>query len=86
MTKNLETVPDKDELRELVADALELPTAQVTDDADFIAELDVESLALMEIVVAMEKRYGIKVQDEEFSGMTSLNRAYEMLMTKLGEL
>ncbi|SBW22632.1 MULTISPECIES: acyl carrier protein [Protofrankia] len=85
MTKNLEITVDREELRGLVADALERSPAEVTDDADFISELDLDSLMALEIVVRVEKRYRIKVKDEEFTSITSLNGVYDLLTAKLGE-
>ncbi len=84
MTKNLEITVDREELRGLVADALERPPAEVADDADFISELDLDSLMALEIVVRVEKRYRIKVKDEEFASITSLNGVYDLITAKLG--
>ncbi|WP_250284269.1 MULTISPECIES: acyl carrier protein [unclassified Frankia] len=84
MTRNLEIAVDREELRALVADTLERSPAEVTDDADFVGELDLDSLMALEIVVRLEKRYRIRVKDEEFASITSLNGIYDLLTAKLG--
>ncbi|MBB5803789.1 acyl carrier protein [Saccharothrix ecbatanensis] len=75
---------DAEDLRELIADILELPVAEVTDDAHFIDELEVDSLSAMHIVINLEKRYGIKVTDEEFKAVDSFADVRELVAAKRG--
>lgn len=77
---------DKDELRLLVADAIELEPDEVTDTADFISELDVDSLTTLEITMRLEKKYGIKMAEEEMFELTSLNRVHELVTAKLATM
>lgn len=74
---------DKEELRTLVAEVLELPAQEVTDDADFYHELGVYSLLVMEVILRVEKYYGITIKESEIEGATSLDRVYELLTAKL---
>jgi acyl carrier protein len=76
---------DKEELRALVADALELPVEEVTDDADFINDLEVDSLAALEIEIRLESKYGVKIDDSELTTISSLNRLYQLLKCKLAD-
>jgi acyl carrier protein len=79
-----QTEVDKDELRELVADAIELEPGEISDDADFVSQLEVDSLTTLEITMRLEKRYGIKMAEEELLEITSLNRVHELVIAKLG--
>ncbi|MFD0689946.1 acyl carrier protein [Actinomadura fibrosa] len=74
---------DEAELRALVADALELPVADVTDDAEFVEELGVDSLMIMEIMVRVEQRYGVQVEDEEFTDVRTFVHVRDLLAGKL---
>jgi acyl carrier protein len=74
---------DKDELRLLVADTIELEPKEVTDTADFGSELEVDSLTTLEITSRLEKKYGIRMVEEELVEITSLNRLYELVTAKL---
>ncbi|MFC6090110.1 acyl carrier protein [Saccharothrix sp. BKS2] len=74
---------DKNELRTLVADAIELEPEEVTDTADFVSELEVDSLTTLEITMRLEKKYGIKMAEEELLEITSLNRVHELVTAKL---
>ena len=74
---------DKDELRLLVADVIELKPNEVSDTADFVSELEVDSLTMLEITMRLEKKYGIKMVEEELVEITSLNRVHELVTAKL---
>lgn len=76
---------DKEELRSLVADVLELPVEEVTDDADFINDLEVDSLVALEIAVRLEKKYGVKMDDSELNTISSLNWVHQLLKSKLDD-
>jgi acyl carrier protein len=76
---------DKEELRALVADVLELPLEEVTDDADFINDLEVDSLAALEIAVQLENKYSVKIDDSELKTISSLDRAHQLLTSKLDD-
>lgn len=83
MSQNDQKAVDKEELRTLVAEVLELPAQEVTDDADFYHELGVYSLLVMEVILRVEKHYGVTIKESEMEGITSLDRAYELLTAKL---
>lgn len=76
---------DKEELRALVADVLELPVDEVTDDADFVNDLEVDSLVALEIAVRLEKKYGVKMDDSELQTLSSLNWVHQLLTSKLDD-
>ncbi|MFC5747162.1 acyl carrier protein [Actinomadura rugatobispora] len=74
---------DDEELRGLVAEALELPVADVTDKAEFVEELGVDSLMIMEIMVRVEQRYDVQVEDEEFADVRTFSHVRTLLADKL---
>ncbi|MEV0219285.1 acyl carrier protein [Streptomyces sp. NPDC050704] len=76
-------VLDKEQLRDLVADVLDLDVAEVTDDADFMEDLDVDSLMALEITVRLEKEYGVRLAEAELTSITSLRGTYDLLDRKL---
>jgi acyl carrier protein len=76
-------VLDKEELRATVAHVLDVDAADVTDDADFIDDLAVDSLMTLEVVVVLERKYGVKFVESELRAVGSLQQAYELLSTKL---
>ena len=84
MSDNIQSsAVDTEDLRALISDALELPAEAVTDEARFKEDLDVDSLMALEIAVRLEKRYGVKVDDNELGDVSSLTRVRELLQAKL---
>ncbi|MGK5631054.1 acyl carrier protein [Streptomyces sp. URMC 123] len=73
------TALDLEELRALVAGALELPVEEVTDDARFKEDLEVDSLISLEIAVRLEERYGVKVDDAELAELGSFRKVGELV-------
>lgn len=83
MSNNQTVALDRRELREFLAEELEVPEGDFTDETQF-SDLGVDSLVAMEIVVQLEKRYKVKMDEEELPQITSVNSVYELLSTKLG--
>ena len=72
-----------DELRSLVATALDLPIDEVTDTASFVDDLGVDSLMSLEIAVTLEQRYGTKINDDELAKVTSFQAIHDLMREKL---
>lgn len=75
--------PDLEELRAFVADVLDVEEEDVTDDADFMKELGVDSLMALEVMVVLEKKYSVKLQEQEMKEITCLRKVYDLLASKL---
>lgn len=75
---------DVEELRSLVAEALELPAEEVTDDARFKEDLDVDSLLSLEIAVRIEERYGLKIDESQLTEMGTFRLVRELVEADLG--
>ncbi|MFD0277034.1 acyl carrier protein [Kitasatospora sp. NPDC127111] len=74
---------DKEELRALVAQVLDVDTAEVTDHARFVDDLEVDSLMALEVVVVLEKKYGVKLPESDLKQITTLRNAYDVLLDRL---
>jgi acyl carrier protein len=70
----------KEELRALVAEIAEKD--EVPDGATF-KELGIDSMMGVEIVAAVERRYQIKIEDDEIVGFKDLDSAYALVVKKL---
>ncbi|MFE9305873.1 acyl carrier protein [Streptomyces sp. NPDC006856] len=77
------TVLDKEELRAVVAQVLDVEPSEVTDDASFVDDLEVDSLMALEVVVVLEKRYEVKLPESELRRIVTLQSAYDLLLGKL---
>ncbi|MFJ2738076.1 acyl carrier protein [Streptomyces sp. NPDC087440] len=83
MSENTAVAVDTEELRSLVADALELPVEEVTDEAHFVDDLQVDSLMALEIVVNLEKKYAIKVDESDFKQVSNLLQVRALVDSRL---
>lgn len=74
---------DIEEIRALIAEEIELPVEEVTDDADLASDLEVDSLSAMEIAVLLEKKYKIKISEEEIKSLTSVPIIHKLVSAKV---
>jgi acyl carrier protein len=72
----------KEELRTMVAEIAEKD--EVPDGATF-KELGIDSMMGVEIVAAVERRYQIKIGDDELEEFKDLEGAYALVARKLQE-
>ena len=59
----------------VVVTAVEATTsiaADVTPEKNFIDDLDIDSLSMVEIAVQTEDKYGVKIPDEDFAGLRTV--------------
>ncbi|MGW7410239.1 acyl carrier protein [Streptomyces sp. NPDC054833] len=82
MSNNTQIALDKEELRSLVADVLELDVEEVTDDADLVQDLEVDSLMALAIIVRLDRQYGVKLQESDFRQVSSLIEVLQLLTDK----
>ncbi|PUD13137.1 acyl carrier protein [Helicobacter pylori] len=52
-------------MRAVIADQLNIDASQVTPEAKFVKDLGVDSLDIMELIMALEERFGIEISDEQ---------------------
>jgi acyl carrier protein len=69
-------------LREIVAAVAEVEPGDVAADAMFYDDLLVDSLQKLEIVVRIERAFGVRLTDTEAAGMASVAGAAELLRAK----
>ncbi|MFP6089325.1 acyl carrier protein [Helicobacter pylori] len=52
-------------IRVVIAEQLNVDTAQVTPEAEFVKDLGVDSLDIVELIMALEEKFGIEIPDEQ---------------------
>jgi acyl carrier protein len=70
----------KEEIRALIAEIAEIDT--IPEDTHF-KELGIDSMMGVEIVAAIERQFQIKIPDSELQLVTTLNKSYELVLSKL---
>ncbi|HEY4022447.1 MAG TPA: phosphopantetheine-binding protein [Pseudonocardiaceae bacterium] len=76
-------VLEKEDLRVTVAEVLDVDEESVTDEALFIDDLGVDSLMALEVMVVLEKKYGVKLDESELREVTCLQKAHDLIEGKL---
>jgi len=62
-------------LAEIVNEVAGVPTDDVQMDKSFIDDLDIDSLSMVEVVVAAEERFGVKIPDDDVKGLQTVGDA-----------
>ncbi|WP_415751966.1 acyl carrier protein [Helicobacter pylori] len=52
-------------IRVVIAEQLEIDVSQVTPEAKFVKDLGVDSLDVVELIMALEEKFGIEIPDEQ---------------------
>ncbi|MDO5533694.1 MAG: acyl carrier protein [Propionibacteriaceae bacterium] len=63
------------QLAELVNEVAGVPEADVQLDKSFVDDLDVDSLAMVEIIVGCEEKFGVTIPDEESKNLKTVGDA-----------
>jgi acyl carrier protein len=62
-------------LAEIVNEVAGVPAADVQLDKSFIDDLDVDSLSMVEVVVAAEEKFGVKIPDDDVKNLRTVGDA-----------
>lgn len=72
-----------DKFKECAVEVLQVAPEQVTPDARFADDLDADSLDLVELVMALEEKFDINVDESELEGVETIGQAFELVTSKL---
>lgn len=62
----------EDELRDLIAEIVEMEPGKITAEANFVEDLGMDSMMALEILAAMEKKYKIQIPEEKLAQLRNL--------------
>ena len=83
------TVPDiKATIRTVIKDIaedMEIDGAKITDEAHFITDMGLDSMALLEVLATMEKKFGVTIPETEFPNIVSINKCAETVQKYLDQ-
>lgn len=74
-----------DSVKEIVADIIEVEADELGVDDSLPEEHDVDSLLGLEILVALEKKYKVKIPESMLQEMTTVRKIAETVDTNLAE-
>ena len=71
-----------DELRTLLARELEVEIGLVTPEALFVGDLGASSINAIIVVMALEDRFGLRIEDDEAEGLRTLTDVQAFLESR----
>ena len=67
-------------LAEIVNEVAGIETSEVTLEKSFTGDLDVDSLTMVEVVVAAEEKFGVKIPDDELPKLKTVGDAVAFIL------
>ncbi|CAM4086066.1 acyl carrier protein [Flavobacterium weaverense] len=89
--KNQQIKMDKqqviDQLKEIVKPYIQDQTAfdALTEDTDFISDLKINSANLVDVILDIEEKYNIEIDNDAMERMINVKAAMEIIASKLAE-
>jgi len=71
-------------LKEIIVDKLSVTEDQITPESRFIEDLGADSLDVVELIMAIEEKFGIEIPDEDAEKMRSVEDATNYIREKVG--
>lgn len=72
-----------DAFKQCAVEVLQVEPGRIVPEARFAEDLDADSLDLVELVMALEERFGIDVPESELEGIQTVGQAYDLVTSKI---
>jgi len=79
----MERAEIESKLTELLVEELGLDADKITMDATFEEDLEVDSLGVVELLMALEDNFGVTIPDEEAESIGTVGQAVDLVELKL---
>ncbi len=56
-----------------IAEDMDVDVSKITDSAHFITDIGLDSMALLEVLASMEKKFSVSIPESEFPNLTSVD-------------
>ena len=71
-----------DQLKQLLLGYLDVDGSRIVPEASFTKDLGADSLDLVELVMALEQKWGISIPDEDAAKLKTVQDAFDYLRSK----
>ncbi|HSM01131.1 MAG TPA: acyl carrier protein [Acidimicrobiia bacterium] len=71
-------------MTDLLVDELGIDRDKIATSASFEEDLEVDSLGVVELLMALEDNFGVSIPDEEAEKIGTVGEAVDLVMQKLG--
>ncbi|VAW01336.1 Acyl carrier protein [hydrothermal vent metagenome] len=79
----MERAEIESKMRELLVEELGLDADAIAMDARFEEDLEVDSLGVVELLMALEDNFGVQIPDEEAESIGTVGQAVDLVEQKL---
>ena len=79
----METNEVFEKVKGLFIEDLGIDESKVTMDAKLEEDLEIDSLGIVEVVMAFEDEFGIEIDDEELADVSTVGEAVKLLHSKI---
>ena len=69
-----------EQVREILVERLDIDEADVTEEASLRDDLKADSLDLVELIMDLEERFGVKISDEEAQSIGTVGEAVDFIV------
>ena len=67
-------------LAEILEEVAGVTPEDISEDKSFTEDLDVDSLSMVEVVVAAEEKFGVKIPDDEVQNLKTVGDAVTFIL------
>lgn len=86
--EKVNTVLNRDEvlirMKKVIAEQLDADEATITEKTSFVDDLGADSLAVVELVLAMEEAFGVAIPDDQAENLRTIGDAVDYVIAHAG--
>ena len=75
---NIDTNNLEQSLKQIIANILEVEPDKITPQANFVEDLGMDSMMALEILASIEKKYKLRIPEENLTKITNLSKVIEL--------
>lgn len=72
----------EEQVKDIIVEQLEVDREKVVSEAKFIDDLNADSLATVELVMAFEEKFDLEIGDEDAEKITTVQTAIDYIVSK----
>ena len=69
----------ENDIKNVIAEIVEIEQGKVTPEANFVEDLGMDSMMALEILASVEKKYKLRIPEENLTKITSLSKVVELV-------
>jgi len=72
----------QDKVMKLISDTTKVDMAKITPETNFVDDLNLDSLDIVELMMKMEDEFGIEIPEQDAEGLKNVKDVIDYLNTK----